>query len=456
MGIFHNAVKTSHSKGLATEWNDDHKVEGNLDFRHYAAVNMVVENRTDWPAGPAEGRVIYRTDQHSFYVWNGTIWVSMTGPATVVVAIDGSGDTTDIQEGIDMLPAEGGVVYIKEGTYTLLASLEITTNNVSLIGAGKCTIITTLLAIDILSISSASNFYISQIQFDGNDWATNCIHLETATQGSISQCLFSDAVDNEIWLDDDCDYNLIENNHIGHGADYGILGTTSIHCVIDGNWFGGADLETIHLGLCQNSIISDNTFWGVAESKSIYIDDGKGTQITGNTMTSVELGIEVYDSYHISISANTMISNLATKGIYIRECEKISIMGNTIQAPGAEGIYLLDSKYSAITGNTISDAWNEAVKIESCSHIAISGESHENCGVNGTADTALTDDGANWTTRCSVTGCNIFGVGATYDWAIEENNANDDYNNIIANSIIPGTAGQTRIQGANTEEGHNI
>ncbi|GAI66798.1 unnamed protein product [marine sediment metagenome] len=34
--------------------------------------------------------------------------------ATIVVATDGTGDTDDIQEGIDLLPAGGGVVYIRE------------------------------------------------------------------------------------------------------------------------------------------------------------------------------------------------------------------------------------------------------------------------------------------------------------------------------------------------------
>ncbi|MEK0337769.1 MAG: hypothetical protein QQN41_10090, partial [Nitrosopumilus sp.] len=61
--------------------------------------------------------------------------------ATKVVAIDGTGDFTDIQSAIDDLPAGGGVVYIKEGTYTITAGITFPNAAISLIGAGRSTII---------------------------------------------------------------------------------------------------------------------------------------------------------------------------------------------------------------------------------------------------------------------------------------------------------------------------
>ena len=57
--------------------------------------------------------------------------------ATIVVAADGSGDFTAVQDGIDALPAGGGVVYIKEGTYTISVAIEIRKSNVALMGAGR-------------------------------------------------------------------------------------------------------------------------------------------------------------------------------------------------------------------------------------------------------------------------------------------------------------------------------
>ena len=61
--------------------------------------------------------------------------------ATVVIALDGTGDFTDIQEGLNSLPATGGGVYIKEGTYNINATIEIDIDSVSLIGSGASTII---------------------------------------------------------------------------------------------------------------------------------------------------------------------------------------------------------------------------------------------------------------------------------------------------------------------------
>lgn len=38
-------------------------------------LNNVIENRTDFPAGPVEGQAIYRTDLNVFYIWDGTAWI---------------------------------------------------------------------------------------------------------------------------------------------------------------------------------------------------------------------------------------------------------------------------------------------------------------------------------------------------------------------------------------------
>lgn len=76
-GIVHKRVVKSKDKGLAVDWNDDHEITGNVDQDQKQFLNQVIENRTDWPAGPVEGQVIYRKDEHKFYVWNGTGWSTL-------------------------------------------------------------------------------------------------------------------------------------------------------------------------------------------------------------------------------------------------------------------------------------------------------------------------------------------------------------------------------------------
>ena len=96
--------------------------------------------------------------------------------ATRVLALDGTGDFTDIQSAIDDLPSGGGVVYIREGTYTISSTISITKSNVTIKGAGNSTII--YLAnnsdVDMISVSSHDYFSITDVH-------TKCATGETAT-----------------------------------------------------------------------------------------------------------------------------------------------------------------------------------------------------------------------------------------------------------------------------------
>jgi len=67
-------VKASRDKGLASEWNDDHEIDGDVDFEQHEAQNMVIHTGMSFPAGPVEGQHFYRTDEHKEYFWNGAAW----------------------------------------------------------------------------------------------------------------------------------------------------------------------------------------------------------------------------------------------------------------------------------------------------------------------------------------------------------------------------------------------
>ena len=293
MGIYHNAVKAHGDKGLHTEWNDDHKIQGNLDFRHYAAENMIIENRTDWPAGPAEGRVIYRTDQHTLYHWNGTSWTALVGPATVVVAADGSGMTDNIQDGIDMLPAGGGVVYIKEGTYTINASINITIDNVAIMGTGFSTIILMTNALKVFNCIGADRLTFKDFQIDGNavgltgiyiedgnyciidgcwihdcgDGITTSVNVGTVIDNTITNCKIYDNSANGIYLDNDSDRAVISSNHINGNTSHGIWVNHSDYVNVINNIIydnGGSGVHVIALyDIINNNTIYENNSSGI-------------------------------------------------------------------------------------------------------------------------------------------------------------------------------------------------
>jgi len=69
-GIVHKRIVKSKDKGLAVDWNDDHEITGNVDQNQKQFLNQVIENRTDWPAGPVEGQVI--TEKMSINFMSGT------------------------------------------------------------------------------------------------------------------------------------------------------------------------------------------------------------------------------------------------------------------------------------------------------------------------------------------------------------------------------------------------
>ena len=459
MGIKHKATKTTESIGLASEWNDDHEFTSDYDCEQKEAHNFVVENRTDFPAGPVEGQLIYRTDQHTFYHWNNTRWVSMVGLATIVVAADGSGDTIDIQEGIDMLPAGGGVVYIKEGTYTLTAPLTITSNNVSLIGTGFGTQITTGLAIDLLQINAADTFYISQLFFNGNAWSMRGIEIINSDAGKINDCWFSGNATG-IYLDGNCDYVLIMGNHFAVDSSESIYVDGSLWININDNWFQGSTIYSIFADLAVHLTVSNNQFWGQSSTEVIYLTDCTNCVIDGNLMEIIQIGVSLDSCDVIAITGNT-IRNPGDQGIKIDSCEEIACSGNVIYSGGDEGIYILDSVRCNVTGGLIIDSQKQSIKVESCSNINITGNTHYRAGLsanNTFPDIDLTDDGGNWTTRCIVSSNRIDGKGAANqpNYGVSENNVNDDFNIILGNNITNCAIGDLQIQGANSEVGHNI
>jgi len=74
MGIKHIVTKSHGDRGYASEWNDDHIIDSDIDFAQYEALSFVVENRVGYPAGPVQGQLIYRTDKPALEIFDGVDW----------------------------------------------------------------------------------------------------------------------------------------------------------------------------------------------------------------------------------------------------------------------------------------------------------------------------------------------------------------------------------------------
>lgn len=84
MGIKHKAIVVHGQRGQATEWNDDHEIDGNVDAGSFQFTSFVIENLADPPANPEIGQIYYNTTDESFRVWNGTSWDTYSGVQSAV------------------------------------------------------------------------------------------------------------------------------------------------------------------------------------------------------------------------------------------------------------------------------------------------------------------------------------------------------------------------------------
>lgn len=337
-GIKHKATKSTGDKGLATEWNDDHEQTGNHDVQQYQFLNQVIENVVAFPGGAVEGQVIYRSDQHTFYHWNGTRWVSMVGPATVVVAADGSGDTTDIQEGIDQLPAAGGVVYIKEGTYTITARIEITTHNVSLMGTGYSTIITTAGDVDLIYIESVDHIIIADLSLIGSgegNLLNTGINVLHSNDSRIFRCWLSNCGKKGIEVNDSPNMiiSLCDITTASRGAIY--VFANSPRCIIQSNTLHATGYNGIELR-GNESLISDNLVYDNVRN-GIILFNCSNSKVTNNIiygndsgLTGSRDGIILEDDSNQNIISNNNCYDNNRNEIRIEDvnCNNNIIMGN--------------------------------------------------------------------------------------------------------------------------------
>lgn len=252
--------------------------------------------------------------------------------ATVVVSTDGTGDTNDIQTGINLLPADGGVVYIREGTYTITQGIVIDRDNVALIGAGASTRIETLEPnIDIISANNRNALLIKNLYLYGNQLAAACsgITLGNTTNSIISEC----------WLE------RFSANSIG------VLG------------------QGIFI---RNSIVFDNT-----TSSGIYMN-GTSCSISGCDVYDCAVNIEIENGDDCSVTNNSS-HDANIFGLWVRTSDRVRIVNNHSYENIGHGIFLVVSDDCIISNNVCKD--NDVTNTASFDGIVI--DTCDNCIVSG-------------------------------------------------------------------------
>lgn len=220
--------------------------------------------------------------------------------ATAVVATDGSGDFTDIQTAIDSL-SSGGVVYIKEGTYTITTRINVNTEGISIVGAGFTSKIIGSGAIGIRI--DAANCTLEKLNVSTSGAGTNDAILLTsnATDCHIFNCWVHDATSSGI--DDSGDPSgiiidgcIIYNNNVS-GVSIAASDLTIVNNIIYSNTGSGASLGntggSVHtrLMICNN-FFKDNTQDGIRlnDVTNSVID---GNILTGNNDNGIRLNADI-------------------------------------------------------------------------------------------------------------------------------------------------------------------
>lgn len=192
--------------------------------------------------------------------------------ATVIVALDGTGDFDNIQAAINSLPSGGGVVYIKEGTYNISSPITLKSKT-TLRGAGRGTIVQSTTGIGVsdtlFDLSSLTEARISEMNIKkGSASPAYAVKFSASSRCVLEGCWFDDFTsEGLIYLVGGSSENRIINNKLS-AADLAV-------------WIG----ET-GTGNDKNIIIGNTTDTG------IRITEGSSNIIIGNIVTAGELGAD--------------------------------------------------------------------------------------------------------------------------------------------------------------------
>ena len=441
-----------------------------FNFRQYQLFNMVLHQGMGFPDSPVEGQLFYNSSDDNIYVFKNGSWseVGGGGPgtdtriATVIVAFDGSGDYTDIQDGIDALPAGGGLVFIKNGTYNIDAQIVIAKSNVTLQGQGPATIIHLNNGVNLDAVyvgnntDPFSNIFLRDFKVEGNGTNnpyTSCIDIsDYCSRVTIMNVWCYDGAGDGIVIGWDCDYCNVfgctfENNgYVGvycYGADF---------VSIQGNKFFnngisyGAAIENDsgdEFNFSNNTIVNNvgiNSGYGIMLFG--YYSNGRKGIIQGNTIQGTYIGIGLFTYYgtadRITVIGN-YIKDTYEDGIASRANHSI-ISGNIIEGPDGNGI-TIEAQYNVVTANEISTVGQSGIECSS-----------DNTVIQGNVIDAVQLYGIilKWASNCLITGNQIYDCSLATDglysgiWWNGDSGYVSKNNSVYDNVIIGPTAGNKK------------
>ena len=462
------------------------------------------------PGTPSEGMVYFDTTTKQLITYANGKWQADRSNSTVIVAANDSKfkDAADyvvssadetagnadvaIQAAISALPANGGSVYLMEGTYTIDTAISLR-SNITFTGAGRNLTIIKLksahnASINMLSISNGFTYFnnvtIKDLTVDGNkanqtagtqhgvysyrtgnqasstvgltvnniyvkDMRNNGMELEQMANSKVSGSYFMTNTGNGIHENSVGARNTYMNNTSRENGASGI-DVEGDYSVVSNNYAQantgyGIDANGSNLTIAEN-VITNNTNHGVNSTADNAV-------ITGNNISSnTARGLVIDQNAKIT---NNVIQSNGAGGMYSQYLSNAAtITGNTIRSNTGSGIeFNRGGSNTTITGNDIESNTVAGINIYGYLYQLVSGISISSnyIGNNGTYGLTFSS-----TAHSSVTG-NTFvnNGGATTNQAIRVANSYSGNINITGNSITD-TSCTTNCYAIALEAGRDI
>lgn len=283
--------------------------------------------------------------------------IQLDGARQVVHAAD----YPTIQDAIDALPEEGGLVDIPPGTYRIDQPIQLATGEVHLRGSGPATHIVNenkegqpalILSSDPTALEGKEPLWriqVSDLRITGNDQSGHGILARYINEILVTGVSLIDHGGDGLRMD-----HCIENPRIAHSS-FTYNNAIGLHII------GGHDI-----------VVNGNQF--EENQDALHCIDGFNLAMTGNNLDDhLRHGVVIENTYGSVISGNMIEECNGTAIVLDRDCYGINIGSNVIAHNGL-GVNLRDAHGIAVSANTFTINQEHGLLITSGSgRITVSG-----------------------------------------------------------------------------------
>lgn len=403
-----------------SEQRTNHATDHNSISDLLAAVQAKI-----WIDGSAD------TNSIDYYIKKSNKYSITVGFSFANYICDGTNDHIQIQQAIDYLESVGwGKLIIKEGSYSIAATITVLYDNITIIGHGAKTLLT--LANGVNShvikvwdgVTTYKNITIRDLQINGNIsnqvqqvGSKSGIHLELTEFCTVDNVIANYCLD--FWV----------SLNLWSGCKNRVINCTTNYC-----WWDGIGVIYSNENIISNNGAKWNGHAWIILKWSNYCS------VTGNNCNNNNTGLVVEVCNKNVIFWNTCNSNSGWSGIGLKTAEQCTISWNTCNGNGYGWIRCDGGRRNTITGNTCN------------ANSSYPGEEWLWSGI-----LLIKSSSPDYSTHNIVTGntcCDWKDVPTQKYWVAETHSGND-YNVINNNYLFGNIDGWVSLMGVNSIESDN-